>query len=242
MPQDSRSAGAPGARRDTWPARGTRGTRGGLPNARGGATVPRSERGGVTHDLLEVFRQRGALLEGHFQLSSGLHSTRYLQCARVLMDPLLATRLGAELGEALRPVLAGASVDVVLAPALGGVLVAHEVARALGCRALFTERQDALMTLRRGFTLEPRETVVVVEDVITTGGSTREVIDVVRAHGARVVAAGSLVDRSGGAAELGVARRSLLTLDVTSWSPAECPLCAQGSPAVKPGSRPGPRG
>lgn len=195
----------------------------------------------MTVELLDVFKEREALLEGHFQLSSGLHSTRYLQCARVLMDPPLAARLGAELGAALRPLLGDATPGAVVAPALGGVLVAHEVARALGCRALFTERQDARMTLRRGFTLAADEAVVVVEDVITTGGSTREVIDVVRAFGARVVAVGSLVDRSAGGVELGVPRRSLLTLDVPTWPPAECPLCAQGSAAVKPGSRPGPR-
>ena len=188
-------------------------------------------------DLLSLFKERGALLEGHFLLSSGLHSTRYLQCARVLMDPALATRLGSELAEALRTVLAGARPDAVAAPALGGVLVAHEVARALGCRALFTERQDGAMALRRGFRLEPGEGVVVVEDVITTGGSTREVMEAARAQGARVLAAGSLVDRSGGQVDLGVPHRSLLTLEVPSYPADTCPLCAQGSALEKPGSR-----
>ena len=191
----------------------------------------------MTADLLSVFKEHGALLDGHFLLSSGLHSSRYLQCARVLMDPLLATRLGAALGDALRPLLQGVAPAAVVAPALGGVLVAHEVARALGCRALFTERQEGTMTLRRGFTLEPGESVVVVEDVVTTGGSTREVMEVVRAHAARVLVVGSLVDRSAAAVDLGVHRRSLLTLDVPTWTAAECPLCAQGSSAVKPGSR-----
>ena len=186
--------------------------------------------------LLGLFREREALLEGHFLLSSGLHSQRYLQCARVLMDPPVATRLGAQLAEMLRPVLPGAP-GAVVAPALGGVLVAHEVARALGCRGLFTERQDDGMTLRRGFALAPGEPVVVVEDVITTGGSTREVIDAVVARGARVVAVGSLVDRSGGRADLGVPRRSLLTLEVPTWEAALCPLCAQGGTPEKPGSR-----
>jgi orotate phosphoribosyltransferase len=190
----------------------------------------------MTDDLLGLFREREALLEGHFLLSSGLHSPRYLQCARVLMDPPLATRLGARLGEALRPLLPHAP-GAVVAPALGGVLVAHEVARALGCRGLFTERQDGVMTLRRGFDLAPGETVVVVEDVITTGGSTREVVDAVTRRGARVLAVGSLVDRSGGKAELGVPRRSLLTLEVPTWDAAACPLCAQGGKPVKPGSR-----
>ena len=187
--------------------------------------------------LLDVFKERGALLEGHFLLSSGLHSPRYLQCARVLMDPELATRLGRELAEALRPVLAERRPRAVVAPALGGVLVAHEVARAFGCRGLFTERQEGAITLRRGFTLEPGELVVVVEDVITTGGSTREVMDAVRALGAEVLAVGSLVDRSGGRADLGVPRRSLLSLDVPTYGANACPLCASGSRPEKPGSR-----
>jgi orotate phosphoribosyltransferase len=124
-----------------------------------------------------------------------------------------------------------------VAPALGGVIVAHEVARAFGCRALFTERQDGAMTLRRGFTLDEGEPVVVVEDVITTGGSTREVLDAVRARGARALAAGSLVDRSGGAVDLGLPRESLLQLEVEAWPAESCPLCAEGSKPEKPGSR-----
>lgn len=188
-------------------------------------------------DLLAVFKERGALLEGHFLLTSGLHSPRYLQCARILMDPDLATRLGAELAARLSPLLGGARPRAVIAPALGGVLVAHEVARGFSCRGLFTERQDGLMTLRRGFTLDPGEEVVVVEDVITTGGSTREVIECVSALGAKVLAVGSLVDRSGGAVDLGLPRASLLALDVPTWEAASCPLCAQGGKPEKPGSR-----
>ena len=194
----------------------------------------------LDHDsLLTLFEERGALLQGHFQLSSGLHSPRYLQCARVLMDPALATRLGRALAERLRPLLGADAPRAVVAPALGGVLVAHEVARGLSCRGLFTERQDGKMALRRGFSLEPGEAVVVVEDVITTGGSTREVMSVVESSGARVLAAGSLVDRSGGKAELGVAYRSLLELEVPSYEASACPLCAAGGTPVKPGSRPG---
>jgi orotate phosphoribosyltransferase len=189
----------------------------------------------MSEDLLELFRSAGALLEGHFLLTSGLHSPRYLQCARVLMDPTAATQLGATLASALGPFLREPP-GAVVAPALGGVLVAHEVARGLGCRALFTERQDGRMTLRRGFQVLPGEGVVVVEDVITTGGSTREVMDVVRASGGRVLAAGSLVDRSGGI-DLGVPSRSLLTLTVPTWTAEACPLCAQGSKPEKPGSR-----
>lgn len=188
-------------------------------------------------DVLSVFRDSGALLEGHFRLTSGLHSPRYLQCARVLMDPAQATTLGAQLAEVLRSHLGGQKPDAVVAPAIGGILVAHEVARGFSCLALFTERQDGVMTLRRGFTLESGQSVVVVEDVITTGGSTREVIDAVAALGARVLAVGSLVDRSGGQASLGVPRASLLTVDAPTYAAESCPLCAAGSRAEKPGSR-----
>ena len=153
------------------------------------------------------------------------------------MDPPLAMALGAALAERLRPLLGEGSPSVIVAPALGGVLVAHEVARAFGCRGLFTERQDGAMTLRRGFALEADEPTIVVEDVITTGGSTREVVEAVRARGGRVLAAGSLVDRSGGAADVGVPRASLLELEVPTWPPGECSLCAGGSAPVKPGSR-----
>jgi len=188
-------------------------------------------------ELLDVFLRKGAVLEGHFLLTSGLHSPRYVQCARVLMDPPLATRLGESLARELRPILDGRAPGAVVAPALGGILVAHEVARALGCRALFTERQDGSMTLRRGFELERDEPVVVVEDAITTGGSTREVIDAVGAKGARVVAVGCLVDRSEGL-DLGVPHRSLIRLEVPAWRADACPLCASGSRPEKPGSRP----
>lgn len=192
-------------------------------------------------DLLALFREREALLEGHFLLSSGLHSPRYLQCARVLMDPEVASQLGRSLADALRPHLGGTEPRAIVAPALGGVLVAHEVARAFACVGLFTERQDGTMTLRRGFRLRRDEPVVVVEDVITTGGSTREVLAAVRESGARVLAVGSLVDRSGGAVDLGVPRESLLRLEVPTYPAAECPLCAGGSRPEKPGSRTAPR-
>jgi orotate phosphoribosyltransferase len=188
----------------------------------------------MNDDFLPVFKERAAILEGHFLLSSGLHSPRYVQCARVLMDPALATRLGAALAERLREAVGAPSV--VVAPALGGVLVAHEVARAFGVRGLFTERQDGAMTLRRGFAVEADEPAIVVEDVITTGGSTREVMDAVRALGARVIGVGCLIDRSGGV-DLGVPMRSLLRLEVPTHPAEACPLCAEGSTAVKPGSR-----
>jgi orotate phosphoribosyltransferase len=184
-------------------------------------------------EILEIFRQHGALLEGHFVLSSGLHSDRYIQCALVLQRPDVAARLGQELAEKLGTTGATA----VVAPALGGILVAHEVARALGVRSLFTERQDGRMTLRRGFSLALHEPTLVVEDVITTGGSTRETIAAVEEAGGRVVAAGSLVDRSGGTAQLGLPKAALLTLTVQNYDPAQCPLCRAGVPATKPGSR-----
>jgi orotate phosphoribosyltransferase len=191
----------------------------------------------MSDPVLSLFVERGALLEGHFLLSSGLHSPRYLQCARVLMDPVAATRLGGALAERLRDALSGQRPGAVVAPALGGVLVAHEVARAFGCRGLFTERQDGVMTLRRGFALEKGEPVVVVEDAITTGKSTREVLDAMAASGARVLAVGSLVDRSVGEVDFGVPRRSLLRLEVPTYSAEACPMCAAGSRPVKPGSR-----
>jgi orotate phosphoribosyltransferase len=194
----------------------------------------------MNDSLLPLFREHGALLDGHFLLSSGLHSPRYLQCALVLADPPLATRLGQRLADVLRPMLGGVAPRAVVSPALGGVVVGHEVARAFGCRGLFMERQDGAMTLRRGFTLAADEPVVVVEDVVTTGKSTREVMDVVRAAGARVIAVGSLVDRSGGTVDLGVPRASLLELSVPTYAADACPLCAQGSRPVKPGSRPKP--
>jgi len=184
-------------------------------------------------EILEVFRKHSALLEGHFILSSGLHSDRYIQCALVLQHPALAERLGRELAARL----GSTGASAVVAPAIGGILVAHEVARALGVRALFTERQDRRMTLRRGFSLSLSEPTLVVEDVITTGGSTRETIAAVEETGGKVVAAGALVDRSGGEADLGFPKAALLTLTVQNYDPAHCPLCQAGVPAAKPGSR-----
>lgn len=183
--------------------------------------------------LLDLFRQTGALLEGHFQLTSGLHSSMYLQCALVLQYPEYAE----EVGRNLAAQFAGEQVEAVVAPAIGGIIVAHETARAIGSRALFTERESGVMTLRRGFKLRPGERVLVVEDVVTTGGSTRETIEAVTSAGGLVVGAGSLVDRSSGAADVGVPRRSLIVLDVPAYEPSQCPLCQRGIPAIKPGSR-----
>ena len=186
-----------------------------------------------TDELLLIFQQTGALLEGHFQLTSGLHSPRYLQCALVLQHPEHAERVG----RALAARFNDRQVSAVVAPAIGGIIVAHETARALAARALFTEREAGLMTLRRGFRIKDGERVLVVEDVVTTGGSTRETIDAVTRAGGRVVGAGSIVDRSGGDVDLGVPRAALLTFNVPAYDPAHCPLCEKGSQAVKPGSR-----
>lgn len=189
--------------------------------------------------ILELFRSTGAYLQGHFRLTSGLHSSEYLQCALVLQHPAAAEKLGRLLADALRG-LAPEGIGLVVSPALGGLIIGHEVARALGTRFLFTERDAATgrMTLRRGFTAGPGETAVVVEDVITTGGSTLDVIEVLRQTGVNVVAAGSIIDRSGGHADVGVPRTALATLQVAAHYPEDCPLCSRGIPVVKPGSRP----
>jgi orotate phosphoribosyltransferase len=191
---------------------------------------------------LSLFADTGAYLKGHFRLTSGLHSPEYLQCALVLQYPQHAERLGQAMAEKLKVFGNGtphAGAETVVAPAMGGLMIGHEVARALGVRSIFTERDaDGRMVLRRGFTVKPGERCVVIEDVITTGGSTREVVEVLRAAGAEVIAAGSIIDRSGGLADVGVPRVALVRMQVTAWSPEECPLCASGSPVVKPGSRP----
>ncbi len=187
-----------------------------------------------TEDPAKILPQRTApCLKGHFILSSGLHSDRYIQCALVLQHPRVAEQLCSELAAKLRHLGATA----VAAPALGGVIVSHEVARALGLRALFTERQEGVMLLRRGFSLAPGEPTLVVEDVITTGGSTRETMAAVEQAGGKVVGVGALIDRSGGKADLGVPKAALVTLAVQNYNPADCPLCTSGLPAVKPGSR-----
>lgn len=185
-------------------------------------------------EILDLFRATGAFLEGHFQLSSGLHSSKYLQCALLLQHPPHAEALGRALAE-----IAPARADLVVSPALGGLIIGHEVARALGVRHIFAERgPDRQMTLRRGFRIEAGERALIVEDVITTGGSSLEVAQLVRRLGGKVAAAVSIIDRSGGAADLGVPRASLATLTVEAWAPEQCPLCAQGLPVEKPGSRP----
>lgn len=184
-------------------------------------------------EVTRIFEQTQALLTGHFLLTSGLHSGKYLQCARVLQWPAHAERLAQAIAERFIQNLP----DVILSPAIGGITIGYEVGRALQSRAIFAEREDGKLRLRRGFAIHPGEKVLVVEDVITTGGSTRETMEVAHACGGRVIAAASIVDRSGGNANLGVAYYSLWTLTVPTYRPENCPLCQQGSQPVKPGSR-----
>jgi orotate phosphoribosyltransferase len=184
-------------------------------------------------EILERFKATGALLEGHFVLSSGLHSPNYLQCALVLQYPSEAEEFGRAIAERFKD----DSIELVAAPAIGGLVIGYEVARALNCRFIWTEREGGIMTLRRGFSVRPGERTLVVEDVVTTGGSTRETIDALKLSGANVVAAASIIDRSGGDANVGVPRIAFAQLNVPSVDPAHCELCKQGVPAVKPGSR-----
>lgn len=184
--------------------------------------------------VLEIFQETGVLLEGHFLLTSGRHSNAYLQCARVFQYPQCAEELCGALAETFR----AANVDVCIGPALGGVVIAYETARALGIRGLFAERdKDGTMSLRRGFTIQPGERVLVLEDVVTTGGSVKEVLELVGSMGGNAVGVGTIVDRSGGSADFGVPYSSLIRLEVVSHHPADCPLCKEGIAAVKPGSR-----
>lgn len=183
--------------------------------------------------VLDLFRRCGALLEGHFRLSSGLHSTGYLQCALVLQQPRHAETLGRALAGMARHL----GAEAVLSPAMGGVIIGHEVGRALGVRAMFAERQDGALTLRRGFTIAPGERVLIVEDVLTTGLSTRETMDVARVAGAVVVGAAAIINRSGGEPGLGVPFVALAHHALPTFHADACPLCAEGQPAVKPGSR-----
>ncbi|MGB9886226.1 MAG: orotate phosphoribosyltransferase [Moorellales bacterium] len=188
----------------------------------------------LTQDaLMDLFRSSGALLEGHFLLASGRHASRYVQCALVLQYPAYAEVLGSQLAAFFR----SREVSAVLGPALGGIVVAHEVARALGARAVFAEREGGRLTLRRGFALSVGEPVVVVEDVLTTGGSALETIRLAESLGAKVVGVGALVDRSGGRLDLGRPYHALLTLDMPSYEPSDCPLCREGVGLVSPGTK-----
>jgi orotate phosphoribosyltransferase len=187
------------------------------------------------NEIRELFQKNNALLNGHFLLSSGLHSDTYFQSALILQYPKEAEKLARALAKQITE--KGIKADAVVSPAMGGVIIGHEVARALGVRAIFTERVDGKVSLRRGFSINKNENVIVAEDVITTGLSTKEVIDSIAPKGANVAAVVSLVDRSAGKVDFGVPRFSLLSLEVKSYKAEECPLCKDGSTAVKPGSR-----
>lgn len=186
-----------------------------------------------TDAVIERFRATGALLEGHFILTSGLHSANYLQCALLLQHPAEAEQFGRAIAEHFM----NEEIQLVASPAIGGIVIGHEVARQLGARFIWTERDNGRMTIRRGFSVSPGERTLVVEDVITTGGSTLETVETLRAAGADVIGAASIIDRSSGKAEVGVPRIALATLDVPSVDPSTCELCRQGIPAIKPGSR-----
>jgi len=181
----------------------------------------------------EILERVGVLLNGHFILTSGRHSDRYMQCARLFTRSEYASEMCASLAEQF----AGERVDCVIGPALGAVQMAYEVSRHLGCPNMFAERADGVMTLRRGFTVEKGERFLVVEDTVTTGGSVREVIDLVRGAGGIVCGVGAIVDRSAGKVDFGVPLRAVLSVDIPSWEVGDCPLCREGIPAVKPGSR-----
>ncbi len=187
----------------------------------------------TSEQVLEHFRRTNALLEGHFILSSGLHSPKYLQCALALQQPLDAGKFGSAIAEKF----ADEQFDSVASPAIGGLIIGFAVAQALNVRFIWTERENGAMTLRRGFTIKENEKILVVEDVITTGGSTRECIAALESRGAKVMSAASIIDRSNGAADVGVSRIALASLDVPSYKTEDCPMCAKGEISVKPGSR-----
>ncbi|MCI8497041.1 MAG: orotate phosphoribosyltransferase [Clostridiales bacterium] len=184
--------------------------------------------------VLEILKEAGVLLEGHFRLTSGRHSNRYLQCARIFRN----VKYSEELCAALAEHFAEDNIELVIGPALGAVQMAYEVSRHLKVENFFAEREDGKMTLRRGFQVQPGQRVLVVEDVVTTGGSVREVMEIVREQGGVVAGVGSIVDRTGGKIDFGVPFKAVISVDVESWEPDECPLCKEGKlEVVKPGSR-----
>ena len=188
-----------------------------------------------TEEVMEKFEQAGAIQKGHFKLTSGVHSDTYIQCAQVMQYPGFMHNLCSELGKKFR----GDDIDVIVGPAIGGIIMAHVMARVLGpwVRAIFTERENGKMTLRRSFEIKEGEKVIVVEDVTTTGSSVREVIDIIKSRKGKVVGVGVLIDRSGGKVDFGIKTEKLLTVDIKTYLPEECPLCKKGIPVVKPGSR-----
>lgn len=187
----------------------------------------------TNEEVLKIFKDCGALLEGHFKLSSGLHSDKYLQCAKVLQHPEISEKLCKELAAKLK----GIKIDVVIGPAMGGIVIAYELARQLGARGIFTERVDDKVQLRRGFELMPGERCLIAEDVVTTGKSTKEVIAAIEESGAKIAACACLIDRSGGKADFGVPLAAMAVVNVAAYDEPSCPMCKAGLPLVKPGSR-----
>jgi len=188
-----------------------------------------------TEEVMKKFEEAGAIQKGHFKLTSGVHSDTYIQCAQVMQYPGFMHNLCSELGKKFR----GDDIDVIVGPAIGGIIMAHVMAQVLGpwVRAIFTERENGKMTLRRSFEIKEGEKVIVVEDVTTTGSSVREVIDIIKSRKGKVVGVGVLIDRSGGKVDFGIKTEKLLTVDIKTFLPEECPLCKKGIPVVKPGSR-----
>ena len=188
-----------------------------------------------TEEVMKKFEDAGAIQKGHFKLTSGVHSDTYIQCAQIMQHPEFMHNLCSELGKKFR----GDDIDVIVGPAIGGIIMAHVMARVLGpwVRAIFTERENGKMTLRRSFEIKEGEKVIVVEDVTTTGSSVREVIDIVKLRKGKVVGVGVLIDRSGGKVDFGIKIEKLLTVDIKTFLPEECPLCKKEIPVVKPGSR-----
>ena len=187
----------------------------------------------TNQEIIAMLKEAGVLLEGHFLLTSGRHSDKYMQCAKIFQDAKYSVPLCAELVAQYRD----ENVELVIGPAIGAISMSYEVGKQLGVRNIFAERENGVMTLRRGFTIEKGERVLIVEDVVTTGGSVREVMDLVRACGGEIVGVGSIVDRTGGAIDFGVPYRSAFSMDITSYEPENCPICKTGMPLVKPGSR-----
>ena len=187
----------------------------------------------TNQEIIAMLKEAGVLLEGHFLLTSGRHSDKYMQCAKIFQDAKYSVPLCAELVAQYRD----ENVELVIGPAIGAISMSYEVGKQLGVRNIFAERENGVMTLRRGFTIEKGERVLIVEDVVTTGGSVREVMDLVRDCGGEIVGVGSIVDRTGGKIDFGVPYRSAFSMDITSYEPDHCPICKTGMPLVKPGSR-----
>lgn len=187
----------------------------------------------TNQEIIAMMKEAGVLLEGHFLLTSGRHSDKYMQCAKIFQDAKYSVPLCAELVAQYRD----ENVELVIGPAIGAISMSYEVGKQLGVRNIFAERENGVMTLRRGFTIEKGERVLIVEDVVTTGGSVREVMNLVRACGGEIVGVGSIVDRTGGAIDFGVPYRSAFSMDITSYEPENCPICKTGMPLIKPGSR-----